>query len=151
MLEFATNFDQPVPIRVMGVDYLIPCMTNDDWLASHQWATDQRVEKLTKDMSEDQRARFLAIWEPSPRDSLTHLNWAMSPEGIQWIIERKAKESKPTMSEAAYALISKTAPLRMRRELAALLTEAPAIIEDIKKETTHDGEANDPLSMSGAG
>lgn len=149
MLEFATNYDAPVTVKIGGVEYSVPKMYNDDWQVSHAEQMNKRMAEAIKGLDEEQTARFKAIWEPTPRDSETHLKWALSPEGVVWILKRQLAKATPAMPEAIVESTATKAPLRSRRTLVVMLTEAPDIIKDITNQHTDEGEQpSDPLAKS---
>lgn len=91
MLDFFTQSDAPVEIKIDGTAYKLPRFLLREM--SEQSATNRREQAdfATAHLNADDKARFLTYFQPPAIDLMDMAAWCLSPEGVPVVCERQLR------------------------------------------------------------
>lgn len=123
MLDFFTQSDSPVQIRINGTPYNLPRFLNDRMIEWSAAIRRQIIDEATAHLDDDDKARFLTFFQPPPVDALDMAQRALSNDGAKYVCDVCLKAAGVADAERE-GILRLSEPVALRN-LSAELTKAP--------------------------
>lgn len=122
MLDFFSQSDSPVEIKIDGTAYKLPRFLLRQMIDYSATLRREQVETATAHLNADDKARFLTYFQPPAIDLMEMSRWCLSAEGVLVVCERQLKAGK-VPDELVKSLLDNGDPQTLYN-LAAELTTA---------------------------
>jgi hypothetical protein len=122
VIDFFTQSDSPVEIKIDGTTYKLPRFLLRHMIKYSATLRRQQVETATAHLSPDDKARFLTYFQPPAIDLMEMARWCLSAEGVLAVCEAQLKAAN-VPDELRKSLLNNGDPQTLYA-LAAELTTA---------------------------
>jgi hypothetical protein len=144
-MDFTTVNPGPVIVKIDGTRYEIPRLLLPDMAAWMQELIDKRIERSTKHLDDDAKAKFLMYYMPPMFDVTDVATDVRTPDGIVRLLERQLPKAKPPVPQKLIKSLCQYGDPDQLRNLAEHIASAKMAAANIRAQTGGDGEDADPL------